>query len=231
VFYTKTQNMHYKAHYVSGLAMLLASIILFSTSCKKKAAIYELNGTISDPQLKVKVDNVKVSLKASKIESGVYNPNFVEIQSTKSSSSGSYSFSVEYDNVSAYRLDFNKTNYFDASKEISPEYLQSNSPLSVDINIIPIAEINLSVKNTSPQGTDDQITFRFKNIEVKCKDCWNNEPITGSGPSYNYNATKKLSGEKDVYIEWVVKKKGNQKIYQDTIHTKAFKSVNFNINY
>jgi len=223
--------MRYKAHSIIGLSILFVSIMLLSSACKKKVTLYDLNGSIADQQLNIKVSDVKVSLKASKIESGVYNPNYVEIQSTRSNSSGNFVFTVEHDNVAGYRLDFTKKDYFDQSMDIKTEALHVNVPLNVNINFVPIAHIKLSVKNTSPQGTDDQITFRFKNIDVKCKECWNNEPIKGVGPSYTYNETKKVSGEKEILIEWVVKKKGNQNIYQDTIHTKAFTTVNFNINY
>ena len=147
------------------------------------------------------------------------------------SNDGNYEFTVEQENVSGYRLDFTKKNYFDNSVDVKPSNLQVNVPFTVNIDFIPIANVKLNVKNTSPQGADDEIRFHFTNIDVKCKDCWNNDVIVGTGPSYSFSDIKQLSGAKKIIISWVVTKKGNQHIYQDTIESKAFDTVTFNINY
>lgn len=212
------------------LMLVLVNIILIN-ACKKEVATYQLSGKVYDPQLKKNVSNATISLKASEIQSGVYNPNYIEIQSIKSASNGTYQFEVEHGNVSGYRLDFSKEHYFDQSIDIETEDMHNEAGLVENTDLIPIANITLTVKNTSPQGTDDEVIFRFKNVDVKCKECWNNEPIKGIGPSYSYSETKKVTGDKDIYIEWVVKKNSQQHIYQDTIQSKSFSTVNYNINY
>ena len=213
-----------------AISILFVNIFLFS-ACKKDVKTYEISGSISDPQLHINVSGVKVSLKASKVQSGVYNPTYTEIQSTTTSSDGSFSFTVEHENVEGYRLDFTKTDYFDNTKDLSTDNVQNGNATNIKMDFIPIAKIKLIVKNTSPQSNDDKIEFRFSNVSVKGKDCWTNDPITGIGPTYSFTKTGQVSGNKDMYLEWVVVKNGSQHSYTDTIHSEAFKLKTYNINY
>jgi hypothetical protein len=216
----------------SLLGLIVITGFIFISSCKKEVKTYELHGIIYDPQFKKGVEGALVSLKASKVQSGVYNPNYTEIESVVSSSDGSYKFTVEYDNVSGYRLDVSKKDYFDQSYDIKTEELQQEGGYKANIDFLPIANVKLIVKNTSPQAADDKIQFWFSKLDdVKCKDCWNSDPIIGIGPSYSFNEEKMAIGEKRIEINWVVTKKGNQQTHVDYIDTKAFTTVNYNINY
>lgn len=212
------------------ISILLLNTLLFS-ACKKDVKTYEIKGQIYDPQLNINVSGVSISLKASKVQSGVYNPTYTEIQSATTSSNGTFSFTVEHENVEGYRLDFIKEKYFDTSEDISTDDVQNGNAVNIKIDFIPIAEIKLIVKNTSPQSNDDKIEFRFSNVTVKGKECWTNEPITGVGPTYSLTKTGQVSGNKEMYLEWVVVKKGNQHSYTDTIHSDAFKLKTYHINY
>jgi len=218
-----------KSNFIT-FSIILLNILLFN-ACKKDVKTYEIKGRISDPQLNIKVSGVKVSLKASKVKSGVYNPTYTEIQSATTSNDGAFSFTVEHENVEGYRLDFTKENYFDNTKDLSTGDVQNGNATNIKTDIIPIGKIKLIVKNTTPQANDDKIEFRFSNVSVKGKECWTNDPITGIGPSYSLTKTGQVSGNKDMYLEWVVVKNGNQHSYTDTIHSEAFKLVTYQINY
>ncbi len=223
------KNTFKKLNFIA-ISILLLNTLLFS-ACKKDAKTYEIKGSVFDSQLNINVSGAKVSLKASKVQSGVYNPTYSEIQSATTSTDGAFSFIVEHDNVEGYRLDFTKEKYFDVSENLSTDNVQNGNTVNVKINFIPISEIQLIVKNTSPQSNDDKIEFRFSNISVKGKECWTNDPIIGIGPTYTLTKTGQVSGNKNLYLEWVVTKNGNQHSYTDTIHSEAFKLKTYHINY
>jgi hypothetical protein len=224
--------MSKRPHFLFFIALSILTLnILFLGACKKDVKTYSIAGAVSDPQLHSKVSSAKVSLKASKVQSGVYNPNYVEIDSYTTSSDGKFSFSVKHDNVSGYRIDITKNKYFDASIDLKTENVQNNGLTNISLDLIPIGEITLIVKNTTPQTADDNIKFRFSNVAVQGKDCWTNSATEGIGPSYNLTKTGKVSGNKEMYLEWIVTKKGNQHIYKDTIWSEAFKTVTYHINY
>ena len=211
------------------LSFLIGS--LFLNACKKEVATYDLSGKVFDPQLKKNVSSANISLKASKVQSGIYNPNYTEIQSVNTSSDGSFYLKVDYDNVSGYQVDVSKNNYFDESIRLKTDDIQNPDGLSLNIDLIPIAHIEIRIKNTTPQAADDEIRVHFSNVDVKCKDCWNNDTIVGIGPSYNFSKTAQVSGEKKMVLKWVVKKNGIQHVYKDTILSKAFTTVTYNIDY
>ncbi|MCK5856553.1 MAG: hypothetical protein KAG64_03625 [Bacteroidales bacterium] len=216
--------------YIIGVSILSLNIILVS-ACNKDVKSYEIAGSVFDPQLSINVTGAKVSLKASKVQSGVYNPNYIEIKSYSTSADGKFNFNIEHESVSGYRLDITKNNYFDASVNLATEDVQNNSETNIKVDLIPIAEITLIVKNTTPQGNDDKIQFRFSNVTVKGKNCWTNDPIIGNGPSYSLTKTGQVSGNKKMYLEWTVTKGGNQHIYKDTIQSEEFNTKTYNINY
>jgi len=221
--------MRIKTHYL--LFFILATVGITFISCKKDVRKFDVSGKVYDPKLKKDISGAEVVLRGSKIQSGIYNSNYVDLQSTNTASDGSYSFEVAEETVSGYRFYFNKKNYFDQLVDVETEELQNNNGFNLNIDLIPIAFLKLTVKNTTPVGSDDEIRIRFKNVEVQCKDCWNKGSITGVGPTYSYSRTAQTSGEHNLIIEWVVKKGGQQHIYSDTIFTKAFQTVSYNINY
>ena len=59
---------------------VLAIILLFG--CKKKEENYIVSGTITDPYQNKVISGVNVKLLAQKIESGMLNANFEEIESS-----------------------------------------------------------------------------------------------------------------------------------------------------
>ena len=217
------------------ITIFFLSILGFSliglNSCKKDPKIYALSGKVYDPQLESNINGASVVLRASKVQSGVYNSNYVDIASTSTSSNGAYSMEIEEEKVSGYRYYVSKQDYFDELIDIETEDLQQESSYTKNFSLNPIGYIQVNVKNTTPQGTDDEVRYRFKNVEAQCKDCWNNEINVGIGPTYSSNKSAQVIGERDLLIEWVVKKGGQQHIYQDTITSKAFQTVNFSINY
>ncbi len=206
-------------------------LLLLLASCAKKDRIITISGNVYDPALKKNIEGAEIKVKAAKVQGGVYNPSYVEIASTRSDPSGNYSVDVKVEKFAGYRFAVSKDQYFDVEKDAGTEEVEAGSTYKADFNIYPVAEINLKVKNTQPQGNDDEIKYRFKNIEAACHSCCNNTTVTGTGPTYSADKTCEVRGEKNIIIEWVVSKKGNQHLYSDTIYTPAFKTTTYKIDY
>ncbi len=93
------------------------------------------------------------------------------------------------------------------------------------------AWIELKVKNTTPHGIDDKITYRYTNIEVQGNGCCDNQPNTGDGPSYNESIECKVQSDDWIKLEWTVTKNGSQHVFDDSIHTEAGNTVIYTLNY
>jgi len=210
---------------------IIIIVVILLASCGKKTRSIAISGNIFDPALKIPVENTKVILKASKIEGGIYNPNYVEIASATTDISGNYEMNINIEKVSGYRFVIEKTNYFSSEEDIKTDILETNSTYSYSKNIFPIASIHLMVSNKTPQSMDDEIKYRYTNIESQCKTCCNNNPITGTGPSYSADSQCDTRCETWINLVWVVTKNGIQHLYQDSIFTHAFQTSNYKIDY
>lgn len=206
-------------------------IFLLVTACGKNERYIQVSGKISDQGFNKAGDAVTVKLKSSKIESGVFNSNYTEVASAITDASGNFSMEVLVEKASGYRFLVSKTDYFESEIDVTTETFEKNETFTANYDIYPKAIIKLVVNNTSPQGLDDEIKYRFTDIEQECKTCCNNSTITGSGPDYSSTSECDVRGQKMFHINWVVSKKGNQNLYSDSIWVEAFKTTTYNINY
>lgn len=206
-------------------------LLIFVFACGKKQTTITVSGKISDGSLLGGENGTTVIIKAAKVESGVYNSNYVEIASTSTDSKGNYSLEVEVEKVSGYRFVVRKTNYFDVEEDIRTETFEGSDAFSKDFTIYPVAVLRLEVNNITPQTIDDEIRYRFTNIEQECKTCCNNDVVIGTGPDYSSNSECDVRGQKMYILNWVVTKKGNQHLYTDSVLAEAFKTTTYKINY
>ena len=205
--------------------------IIINFSCKKQPSTFNIKGKIINNQTQQNLGGITIHLDAKKIENGVYNSRFVNIESAVSNSDGTFIIEHEEANISEYRFRISEPGYFPIEEIVSIDAIQSSDGYNNTFELIQKSWIELNVKNTMPQGTDDKITYRFTNIEVKEKDCCNN--ITNTGIGFDYEAYHKCSVRSLAWIkiQWTVTKSGNQSLHKDSVYSEAEKTVNFIINY
>jgi hypothetical protein len=104
--------------------LIIIFTILLLASCSKKERTINITGKVYDPALQKAVAGAKVVLKAAKVESGVYNPSYVEIASAATGNSGEYSFEVNVENVSGFSIVVNKDNNFGEEEDVTPDDMQ-----------------------------------------------------------------------------------------------------------
>ena len=206
-------------------------LIISLVSCTKNERIIKVSGQIFDPALNSVVSGATIKLKAAKVESGVYNSNYTEIATATTDVSGNYTMDVKVEKVSGYRFIVSHEKYFEIEEDVNTADFEKKNEFAANYELFPKSTIHLTVQNTSPQGMDDEIKYRYTNTEIGCKTCCNNNTITGTGPSYSSDKECDVKGEKWIYINWVVSKAGTQHIYSDSIYMEAFKKSNFNIDY
>ncbi|MBN2745662.1 MAG: hypothetical protein JXR34_02965 [Bacteroidales bacterium] len=207
----------------------IISIMLFS--CAKKERTITIEGQVDDPSFNQKANGVKVLLKSAGVQSGVYTSTYLTIGEATTGSDGKFKMELTVAKSSGYRLNLSKSDYFSVQRDIATDVLEAEDNYTIHFNIYPKATIHLEVKNTTPQGNDDAINYHFTNIDEDCTTCCNNEMTYGVGPLYQ-NATEcELRGNKMLKLEWVVKKNGNQKLYQDSIWIEPFITNYYSINF
>lgn len=211
--------------------IIIIILILSTLGCIKEASVYEIKGTVLNKQLQEKIANVKVYLDAKKIENGVYNSSFTNIASATTNSSGSFEFDIEESQVSEYRFRIVNEGYFDIEEVTSVDKIHQEEVYSPTFEMIQESIIELNVKNTMPQGVDDEIRYRYVDVEVTEKNCCNNNPISGIGYDYEAHHSCSVRSHAWINLTWTVTKNSNQAIHFDSLYTGDGSTVIYNINY
>ena len=212
-------------------ALVLSLILLLFFSCKKEDRYITLSGKISDGTFGGAASSAKVMVKVAKVENGVYHSSYVKTAEGNCDANGNYSMEVKVENVSGYRIVVAKDNYFEEEQDITRENFESQDNYTYNRSIYPIGTIQLLINNTNPHDQNDQINFRFTNVEQSGYNCCSNEIQSGTGINFSYSGTCLVRGNRKIAINWVVSKKGNQQLYTDSIYAEAFKTTVFQINY
>ncbi len=214
--------------------LLILTIITLSlgfSSCNKKIQKFTISGTVSSRHNYKALSGVHVYLDAKKIVDGVYNSSFSTIANTETNSSGHYSFEIEQGHTAAYRFRLSKADYFDIEKEVSVDEIEAKPAYNRNFEMTGEAWIELIVKNTMPQNTNDEIDYRYTNVNVNGISCCNNKTIIGIGADYTADNKCKVQSNAWIHLEWVVKKNGGQISYGDSIHTTLGQTIIYRLNY
>jgi hypothetical protein len=213
------------------LIIIILTIVTINWSCKKDPKVFTVTGQITKKNTTDKISGARVYLDSKQIIDGVYNSNFNNIAHVETNSNGEYSFEVEQSNTELYRFRISKDSYFEIEENVTVGELEANDTYNKDFVLTGESWINLKVKNTMPQSTDDEIDYRYTNIDVSGLDCCDNETTVGIGAEYSDDRLCRTQSDEWIRLEWVVKKNGGQIYNYDSIFTTFGQTIIYNINY
>ncbi|MBT3207105.1 MAG: hypothetical protein HN704_05940 [Bacteroidetes bacterium] len=208
----------------------LLLIILLIDACTDKNNYISISGTIEDPNHQIELEDVTVNLYCQKIESGAYSSNFQLVETTTSNQHGEFSFSQPVSYVPAYKLEFEKNNYFNFSEEFNSDII-SNSEYFKRYEMYPEGFIKLHIENTFPNNTTDILIYNFSKPELNCNDCCNNTDHKYTGNEVDEYVVCKTYGNQNITIDWFVNENGNPSNFSNDFFIKAFDTTNFNLVY
>ena len=214
------------------LLLFALGILLTLSACKKDGLTYTISGTITDGSFNKALAGAEVQLLASKIESGVYNSTYSEMQTATTDANGNFSMEIKDELVAGYRFYIHKDDYFDQYIDVDTDKLEEQSTFTQNSKLYAQSSITLKIKNTMPLGPDDKIKWRYSNIDAVCRDCCNNLLQEGIGATFQTDATCLVRGEKWIKFSWSITKTNQATINaSDSIFCPAFGSATYEINY
>lgn len=211
--------------------VLIITAIFLSYACNKDPKIFTISGQVTDAYSSKQISGVRVYLDSRKIDGGVYSSTFSNIAFAETNSKGEYSFEIEQANTESYRFRVSKNSYYDIEEIVSVETIEAKDKFNKNFILTGESWINLKVKNTMPQSTDDEIDYRYVNITVVGLDCCDNEPNIGIGAEYTQDILCRAQSDDWIKLEWVVKKNGGQIYHTDSIYTTFGQTIIYNLNY
>jgi len=225
----RNNNLKIKTFFTFLIAIVLISSLM--TACKKKNETIVIEGKLYDSQLNTFVQGAKVNIFSKFIDSGTYNPNFRLTANTVSDDQGRYSIELEKRTYSELYIDIEKENYFMPKQNIELEKLTSNDPIVMDLNVFPLSEITLKVRNQTQYSNSDYIAYQFLNQIVTCETCCNNLPKYGIGKTFSAEHNCNVLGNSWVKVFWGVEIGGGSYSKTDSVYCKAFENTVFEIVY
>ena len=210
----------------------IAALVFLVLSCKKdKKANIELSGSISDGVNGGGVSGVTVTLSYRQYQNGVASSAFTTIGTYVTSSDGNYSFSFEKPSAILYRIQLNRSDYFESSEEINPDLLTTQNQNTRNYTLFPSASFKILMTNTSPFNSQDQIVFQNLSEASSCASCCNNSIKIFNGMTVDTSLTCTRYGDKYVRFQWIVTKNTVFNTYTDSVFCPKGQLTSYQINY
>ncbi len=190
-----------------------------------------VKGKISSPNEGIKVEGARVTIAASKIEGGTYNPNYQDIASMLTNANGNYTFEFEEEQAIGYKISAKKDNYFEEVLEFNADELQGGHTHTYNFDVYGQGYIQLHVKNNQPYNSDDIIAYSFTDGYKDCTNCCSDNAINGTGMQYDETLICKTNGNQNVTVSWEYQKNGNTFTNSEVIFCPVFDTAFFEILY
>jgi hypothetical protein len=146
---------------ISSLAFLLSGCC--RTDC---ANTYIIEGVITESTTGLPCIGFDVELEEQVLENGVLNGFFETAGTTSTDDAGFYSIIFPRKNALEYRLNVSQEGWYDILIYIDPEDFYPDIPVQIDIESVPVGELDIHVFNDLPTNDSDKIRFRLlKNHE------------------------------------------------------------------
>jgi hypothetical protein len=213
-------------------SFLLISLLLLGFFSCKKSSDNEINieGYIIDANQHIPLANAVVTFWASRIQDGIYNPNYTQVAFAITDASGYYKIKTAKDADAGYRITAEKSKYFSLISDYSVEVLSpGNHQLSY--SIYPEAFFKLIVKNTSPVNNNDFISYWFNSTQPTGINCCNNNIVSFTGQTYENTIKCRTYGAQNMVIKWNVKKDNIVMPSEFSVYCTPFDTTTYNLNY
>lgn len=189
-------------------------------------------GTVFDPALNIDVQDASVVLLAQTIVDGTWSTSFSKQEETTTDASGAFKFDLEFDYNPAFKLEVEKTDYFDLEYEIPTADFVNGTSFTKSFEMYPKGYVSLNIVNVNPVDSNDVITLRFKDWETSCSGCCFSGFFEFTGDEVNETYECAVYGEDSYMIEYFVTKKDlGTTNYSKNFDLDAFQQANISIEY
>jgi hypothetical protein len=222
--------MKYTDKFLKHFFLIIFSSFLLS-ACNKKKDEITISGRIFDDSSGQFVSGATVRLSGNGVQSGVYSPDFVHIDTKTTDNDGVFSFTLKKDRSDGFRIAVTKDMYFQEVHEFSSAVFYDADEYDKQIHLKPAGFIQLRVRNAFPDDWDDKIVFYFSNSDLNCSDCCTNTPHTGNGPTFDSTFTCRFYGDTKIVFLRSVTKNQQTNVYFDSLFCPVFSTASYEITY
>ena len=140
--------------------LIIILILSLSHSCKKDEDKNTVSGNVTNSISGNSISSGTAFLYGQKVSSGTWNASYT-LLGQSSIEGGSFKIEIDVENITSYRLDISKTNFFKKEVFYTSDNFTDNS-LNSNYSIDPSADVTIIVNNTSPKNSDDYLKYTIK---------------------------------------------------------------------
>lgn len=217
----------------SRLHFLLVFLPFILFSCKEETAQVELTiqGQVVRASTQSPVQGAVVQLSQQTLEGGVVSGAFNSIGEVVTGSNGTFSFTFERKNTVEFKLEVDQPDYFPRDFTINPDDFNPDNPYDLTVNLESRAWLQVSIINTAPESSEDQISYSNLNANFPTCACCTNQTVTLTGQMVDTSFTCQLIGDRLIYYDFQISKLSYDSSRVDSVFCAAFDTTQVNISY
>jgi hypothetical protein len=193
--------------------------------------MYDIQGTVTDPNQGIPVQGATVRLSAQELSNGTFSSSYATLATTTTSSSGTYSFQVSNRNIVDYKIEVSKSNYFEVEETFSPESMSPEIINTRNYSVLPQGYANFHISHTTPHDSTD--SFIYQNVAgyLQCSTCCNHDIISLPGENVDTTYTCMVYGHTYLKYNYFVTENQSVTTVTDSIFITSFDTAYRTIEY
>ncbi len=207
------------------MRFLLFALLLFAVlACNKNnESDLLIEGRVADSRNSSGLGSVEVNLQEQVLADGVLNASFQQAAQASTASDGSYELAFERKNALLYRLQFEKTGYFDRTLEVNPDDVRPGETVTRNLSMTPEAFFEVRLWNTSGSGSDSELRFRNLDGDFGCA-CCTTDWVVIDGGTTDTTFTCSLHGDFMIHFTYEITQPGIDTTVVDSVYCPAFQT-------
>jgi len=214
--------------YIGTMTLLLGFII----GCKKENAAYTITGRVVDGDTGASLSNASIEIEKQVITSGVFGQTFLSAMTTTTDASGNFSGTWPRENFAALRLNAERENYINASRDLNVDVFKEHDfqLVTEDVKLFKEAFIQVDLANTGITTPSDRLAFTFLNAYFDCNCCSNGWRVF-AGAVIDTTFTCRIYGNRWIKYQIQSTLASHDSIYVDSIYCPAQNTTVVSIDY
>jgi hypothetical protein len=184
-------------------------ILAGAVSCKKETPNLIIYGTVTDSVTGTPVSGYTITLLSQDLQGGTFNTSMQTVTSAVTDANGNYRLVFAKRTSAEYVLNGSYSLYQPYSLSINPDEFNEFPERKQDISVPGKSWVRVTLVNTTPYNSADEITFQYTGGYDNCFVCCNGTPLNYTGTSVNESAKCMVYSGKNITWQAYYTKNGN----------------------